>query len=226
MSLLAAVLAAAWLGLMTSVSPCPLATNIAAVSFLARRLDTKQRAIAGVLAYATGRAVAYIAVGVLVAWGIAAAPQASRFLQTEPFIGPLLIVVGLVLLGWIPLRLSFGPAKPGATEGLANRGLPGAFLLGILFAVTFCPTSAALFFGSLLPLTVNGPTQLPLFVIYGLATAVPVAVVALAVLFGAQAGAKVLGSVQRWRGPLQTVNASLIIAIGIYLTLAASLRVI
>ena len=228
MSLLAAVLAAAWLGLMTSVSPCPLATNIAAVSFLARRLDTKQRAIAGVLAYATGRAVAYIAVGVLVAWGIAAAPQASRFLQTvlEPFIGPLLIVVGLVLLGWIPLRLSFGPAKPGATEGLANRGLPGAFLLGILFAVTFCPTSAALFFGSLLPLTVNGPTQLPLFVIYGLATAVPVAVVALAVLFGAQAGAKVFGSVQRWRGPLQTVNASLIIAIGIYLTLAASLRVI
>ena len=75
------MLAAAWLWLMTSVSPCPLATNIAAVSFLARRLDTKQRAIAGVLAYATGRAVAYVAVGVLVAWGIAAAPQTSRFLQ-------------------------------------------------------------------------------------------------------------------------------------------------
>jgi cytochrome c biogenesis protein CcdA len=105
-----------------------------------------------------------VAVGVLVAWGIAAAPQTSRFLQTvlEPFIGPLLIVVGLVLLGWIPLRLNFGPAKPGATEGLANRGLPGAFLLGVLFALTFCPTSAALFFGSLLPLTMSAPTQLPL----------------------------------------------------------------
>ena len=108
------MLAAAWLGLMTSVSPCPLATNIAAVSFLARRLDTKQRAIAGVVAYATGRAVAYVAVGVLVAWGIAAAPQTSQFLQSvlEPFIGPLLIVVGLVLLGWIPLRPLSGRQSP------------------------------------------------------------------------------------------------------------------
>ena len=228
MSLLAAVFAAAWLGLMTSVSPCPLATNIAAVSFLARRLDTKHRAIAGVVAYATGRAVAYVAVGALVAWGIAAAPQTSRFLQSvlEPFIGPLLILVGLVLLGWIPLRLAFGPAKPGATEGLASRGLPGAFLLGVLFAITFCPTSAALFFGSLLPLSLTAPTQLPLYVIYGLATAVPIAIVALAVLFGAQAGARVLGGVRRWQGPLQIVNAWLIVGIGVYLTLSGPLGLV
>jgi cytochrome c biogenesis protein CcdA len=228
LSLFAAALAAAWLGLMTSVSPCPLATNIAAVSFLARRLDTKHRAIAGVMAYATGRAVAYAAVGVLVAWGIAAAQQTSRLLQTVlgPFIGPLLIIVGLVLLGWIPLRLNFGPAKPGATEGLADRGLPGAFLLGVLFALTFCPTSAALFFGSLLPLSLTAPTQLPLFVIYGLATAVPVGVVALAVLVGASSGAGLVGGIQRWQGPLQTVNAWLIVAIGTYLTLSGTLKLI
>lgn len=213
---------------MTSVSPCPLATNIAAVSFLARRLDTKHRAIAGVFAYATGRAVAYVAVGVLVAWGFAAAPQTSRLLQTvlEPFIGPLLILVGLALLGWIPLRLDFGPAKPGAAEGLADRGLPGAFLLGVLFALTFCPTSAALFFGSLLPLSLTAPSRLPLYVIYGLATAIPVAIVALAILFGAQAGARVLGGVQRWQEPLQTVNAWLIVGIGAYLTLSGSLGMI
>lgn len=164
----------------------------------------------------------------LVAWGIAAAPQTSRFLQTvlEPFIGPLLIVVGLVLLAWIPLRLNFGPAKPGATEGLADRGLPGAFLLGLLFALTFCPTSAALFFGSLLPLALTSPTQLPLFVIYGLATAVPVGVVALAVLVGASAGARLVGGIQRWQGPLQTVNAWLIVAIGTYLTLSGTLKLI
>jgi cytochrome c biogenesis protein CcdA len=179
------------------------------------------------MAYATGRAVAYVAVGILVAWGIAAAPQTSRFLQTflEPFIGPLLIVVGLVLLGWIPLRLNFGPAQPGATEGLASRGLPGAFLLGVLFALTFCPTSAALFFGGLLPLSLAAPTQVPLFVIYGLATAVPVGVVALAVLAGAGSGARLVGGIQRWQGPLQTVNAWLIVAIRTYLTLSGSLRI-
>jgi cytochrome c biogenesis protein CcdA len=228
LSLVAALLAAAWLGLMTSVSPCPLATNIAATSFLARRLDSKRRAIAGVLAYATGRAVAYMVIGALVAWGIAAAPQTSRFLQgvMEPFIGPLLVVVGLVLLGWIPLRVAFGPAKPGATEGLANRGLPGAFLLGVLFAVTFCPTSAALFFGSLLPLSLTAPTQFPLYAVYGLTTAVPVAIVALAVLFGAQAGAKVLGGVQRWQKPLQSVNAWVIVSIGAYLTLSGPLGLV
>jgi cytochrome c biogenesis protein CcdA len=228
LSLVAALLAAAWLGLMTSVSPCPLATNIAATSFLARRLDSKRRAIAGVMAYATGRAVAYMVIGALVAWGIAAAPQTSRFLQgvMEPFIGPLLIVVGLVLLGWIPLRVAFGPAKPGATEGLANRGLPGAFLLGVLFAVTFCPTSAALFFGSLLPLSLTAPTQSPLYAVYGLATAVPVAIMALAVLFGAQAGAKVLGGVQRWQKPLQSVNAWVIVGIGAYLTLSGPLGLV
>jgi cytochrome c biogenesis protein CcdA len=144
----------------------------------------------------------------------------------EPVIGPLLIVVGLVLLGWIPLKLSFGPAKPGATEGLADRGLPGAFLLGVLFAITFCPTSAALFFGSLLPLSLTAPTQWPLFVIYGLATALPVAVVALAVLFGAQAGAALVGGLQRWQGALQTANGWLIVAIGLYLTLSGMLGLI
>lgn len=99
-------------------------------------------------------------------------------------IGPLLIVVGLVLLGWIPLSLNVGPAKPGATEGLANRGLPGALLLGVLFAVTFCPTSAALFFGSLLPLSLTAASRWPLFVVFGLATAVAVAIGAYLTLSG------------------------------------------
>jgi cytochrome c biogenesis protein CcdA len=223
----AAVVAATWLGLMTSVSPCPLATNMAAVSFLARRLESRRRAVMGVLAYAGGRALAYAIVGALVAWGIAAAPQTSAVLQRylEPFVGPLLIMVGLVLLGWIPLRVNFGPARPGATESIADRGLPGAFLLGALFALTFCPTSAALFFGSLLPVALTSPTQLPLFVIYGFATAVPVGIVALAVLVGANSGARLVGGIQRWQGPLQTVNAWLIVAIGAYLTLSGSLRI-
>ncbi len=105
---------------------------------------------------AAGRATAYAIVGLLVASGIAAAPTASGLLQTalEPFIGPFLILAGL-LLRWIPLNLNLGPAKPGVTEGLADRGLPGAFLLGVRFAVTFSATSAILFIGSLLPQTSN-----------------------------------------------------------------------
>lgn len=226
MSITAAMLAAAWLGLITSISPCPLATNIAATSFLARRLDTRRRAVAGVLAYAGGRALAYVAVGLVVMAGLAAAPSASRWLQTtlEPFVGPLLILVGLVILGWLPVPLNFGPAKAGRTEGFASRGLPGAFVLGALFALTFCPTSAALFFGSLLPMAVTASVQLPLFVVYGLATAVPVGIVALAVLSGTEAAGKLLGGVQRWQGSLQTVNGWLIVGIGTWLTLSGTMK--
>jgi cytochrome c biogenesis protein CcdA len=228
MSLVAAGLAAAWLGLVTSISPCPLATNIAATSFLARRLDSRQRAMLGVIAYAAGRATAYAAVGLFVAAGMAAASTASRVLQgaLEPFIGPLLIVVGLVLLGWLPLPISFGAAKPGSAENLAGRGIPGAFALGLLFALTFCPTSAALFFGSLMPMALASCTQLPLFVVFGLATAVPVGIVALAVLFGAEAGARFAGGIQRWQQPLQTLNGSLIAGIGVWLTLSGTLGLV
>lgn len=100
----------------------------------------------------------------------------------QPFLRPLLIGVGLVLLGWIPLRLDFGSARSGASEGLVRHGLPGAFLLGLLFAVTFCPISAALFFGSLMPLALASDGPLSLIVVYGLATALPVAVLALLIV--------------------------------------------
>lgn len=228
MSFLAALAAAIWLGLVTSISPCPLATNVAATSFLARRLESQRRGVLGVLAYAAGRAVAYAVIGVVVAWGLAAAPATSMLLQRflQPFIGPLLVVVACVLLGWIPLRLDFGPAKPGSVEGLTRYGLAGAFLLGVLFAVTFCPISAALFFGSLLPLAVGSPAQLPLFVAYGLATAVPVAIVALLVLLGASGGAKVLGGLERWQAGIQAVTGWIILAVGIYLTLTGTLKVV
>ncbi len=133
MNVLAAAGAAAWLGLMTSISPCPLATNIAAVSFLARRLDSQRRAVLSVIAYALGRAAAYAAVGLLVAWGLAAAPELSRILQRvlEPFIGPLLILVGLVLLGWIPVATEFRsrptrcnrrPGRVGTARRVPTRG--------------------------------------------------------------------------------------------------------
>lgn len=226
MSVLAALAAAAWLGIVTSISPCPLATNIAAVSFLARRLDSRRRAVLGVVAYAGGRAVAYAAIGIIVAWGLAAAPQASQFLQRflQPFLGPLLIGVGLVLLGWIPLRLDFGPARPGVSEGLVRHGLPGAFLLGLLFAVTFCPISAALFFGSLMPLALASEGPLLLIVVYGLATALPVAVLALLIVLGAGSAARVMNDVQRWQGRVQAVTAWVILAVGVYLTLSGTFK--
>lgn len=226
MSVLAAVAAGIWLGIITSISPCPLATNIAAVSFLARRADSRQRALLRVIAYAAGRAVAYLAIGLAVAWGLAAAPETSRFLQgfLQPVLGPLLIAAGLVLLGWIPLRLDFGLSQSSTAEGLTRRGLPGAFLLGALFAVTFCPISAALFFGSLMPLALASTSPILPILAYGVATALPVGVLALLIVLGTGSAASWMGGIQRVQPLLQKATAWVIVAAGVYLTLSGTLR--
>lgn len=228
MTLAIALAAAAWLGIVTSISPCPLATNIAAVSYLGRRLESRRLATWGVLSYASGRALTYAVIGVLIALGIAAAPQASMWMQQyiSPFVGPILVFVGLILLGWIPLRLSFSAINPDSAEGLARRGLAGAFILGVLFALTFCPISAALFFGSLLPLAIATDAQLPVFVVYGLATALPVGALALLVVVGAGSATRVLSNVQRWQGRIQSVTAWIILAVGAYLTLSGPMGLI
>ena len=177
MGYISVLISALWLGLLTSVSPCPLATNIAAVSFLARRMHSRPKAVAGALVYAFGRALVYTLIGLLLALGLAAAPTLSHFLQSSllPFLGPILILVALVLIGWLTLPLDFGFNGSGTASRLARHGLLGELLLGMLFALSFCPVSAALFFGTLLPIGLASPLPLPVFAVYGAGTALPVA---------------------------------------------------
>lgn len=225
MTLISALLAALWLGLLTSVSPCPLATNIAAVSFLSRRMHSRRMAVAGAVAYAVGRAVVYVLLGLLLTLGLAAAPTLSTFLQTRllPFVGPLLIIVALVLLGWIRLPLDFGFHNPKAAGRLARLGLLGEFLLGMLFALTFCPVSAALFFGTLLPLAVATPVPLPVLAVYGIGTALPVGVLAVLIALGLASAGKMIAALQHYQGRVRAATAAVILLVGLWLTLRSSL---
>lgn len=224
MTLISALLAALWLGLLTSVSPCPLATNIAAVSFLSRRMHSRRMAVAGAIAYALGRALVYVLIGLLLALGLAAAPAVSTFLQTQllPFVGPLLMLVALVLLDWIRLPLDFGFHDQKAAGRLAAFGLLGEFLLGMLFALTFCPVSAALFFGTLLPLAVATPLPLPVFAVYGLGTALPVGVLAVLIALGLASAGKMIAALQHYQGRVRAATAVVILLVGLWLTLSAS----
>lgn len=218
--MLTSLIIAAWLGILTSISPCPLATNIAAVSFLARRMHSRGFAVAGALAYAAGRATIYLVIGLLVTWGLAAAPGVSAFLQQNvaPFVGPLLILVGLVLLGWLILPIQFGMSSHSAAERLAGLGLLGEFLLGMVFALTFCPVSAALFFGTLLPLAVAAPIAWPTLLVYGVATSIPVGILAVLIALGASASRKMIGSIQRWQGLVGKITGIVILLVGVWLT--------
>lgn len=221
--LVLAIGSALWLGVLTSLSPCPLATNIAAVSFLGRRVDSPLMVLGGGLLYALGRTAAYVALGTLLLAGLMSAPGLSSFLQRHMsrLVGPLLILVGLFLLEALSLRLPARTASGGRLrDRLASRGMWGAAPLGALFALSFCPVSAALFFGSLVPLALQAQSPVLIPTTYGAGTALPVVLFAVSIALGARGlglALKRLALIERWS---RRVMAVIFIGVGVYMTLA------
>lgn len=219
---------ALWLGLLTSVSPCPLATNLAATAYLARRVDSKKRALAGTLAYTLGRIAAYAVIAGLLTMGVAAAPGISQSLQRwmSPLLGPILILTSMILLGLISLPFGGSFASQASAEKWASRGLLGELVLGFLFALSFCPVSAALFFGSLIPLALgSGQILLPV-TLYGIGTAAPVAGFALVMVFSARAASRLAGGVMRFQPWVLKATGILLLIAGLFLTARDTLGII
>jgi len=216
---------ALWLGILTSISPCPLATNIAAVSYVGRRVGSGRAILAAGGFYTAGRSLVYLVLGAAAVWSLMSMVTVSSFLQgTLPrLLGPLLIAVGLILLG----VFEFALPNLGVSEGLVRRvergGVWGAGLLGIVFALSFCPVSAGLFFGSLLPLAVDRGSPLLLPFVYGVGTALPVAVFAVLLAAGAGWVGKAIDRVQVFERWARRVTAVVFIAVGVYETLRSTL---
>ncbi|WLD12843.1 aromatic aminobenezylarsenical efflux permease ArsG family transporter [Planctellipticum variicoloris] len=226
-SLVVGIGSAAWLGLLTSISPCPLATNIAAISFVGRDASKLSIVLLSGLMYTLGRVVAYAALGSLVVASILSAPGAAVWLQRNIslFVGPLLVLVGMVLLGLIEIPLPAGTFLNSLRERLQKRGILGAGLLGLVFALSFCPVSAALFFGSLIPLAIAEESPLLLPAVYGIGTGVPVLGFAVVLACGAKSLGMVFQRVtgmERW---LRLGTGLAILLIGIVLTLQHVFRV-
>lgn len=212
--------AALWLGILTSISPCPLATNIAAISFLSRHIEKPWRTFVFGLLYTVGRILSYVVVGLLVMVSLVSIPSLSLGLQTwmNRLIGPLLVIVGLYLLDVLKLSipgLAFSPGR--RTEQLANRGgYLSAALLGSAFALSFCPVSAALFFGSLVPLALANQPGTAMFSVYAVGTAIPVLGFATMLAFASHWVTKamaVTASVERWA---KAITGILFLVIGVY----------
>ena len=222
MSLLLGALSALWLGILTSISPCPLATNIAAISFIGRRIGRTRVVFFTGLLYTLGRILTYVVLGILLVTSILSIPQVSHLLQKymNKFLGPILILVGMILLELI----RFNIPGSGLSEKMQKRvellGIWGAGLLGIVFALSFCPISAALFFGSLIPLSVKCGSSITLPAMYGFGTGLPVILFAVLIAFGAQSVGKAfnkLTQIERW---IRRVTGGIFILIGIYYCLA------
>jgi cytochrome c biogenesis protein CcdA len=223
---LAASLSALWLGVMTSVSPCPLAANVAAMSYVGREVGSRRRTLLGGLLYTLGRVLAYAALAAVLVGGLLSVPQVALFLQAHMsrLLGPLLVGVGVVLLEWVRIP-GFGSGVYDRTgERLAKAGLVGAVPLGAVLALAFCPVSAGLFFGGLIPLALQHRSAVWLPALYGLGTGLPVVVFAVLVSAGlAWAGRAFhrLQSVELWA---RRVTAIVVIAVGLYYTWTYSIR--
>ncbi|WP_338731477.1 aromatic aminobenezylarsenical efflux permease ArsG family transporter [Mangrovimonas cancribranchiae] len=170
------ILSALILGLMTAISPCPLATNITATAFISKNISSKRKVFLSGLLYSLGRGFSYTAIGLILYFGASKFHIARFFNQNgEKYLGPLLIIIGLIMLNIIKLNfLGKSNFQEKLSENFKDKGLLGSFLIGIIFALAFCPYSGALFFGMLIPLTIASADGLYLPIIFAFGTGLPV----------------------------------------------------
>jgi cytochrome c-type biogenesis protein len=217
-SILLGAASALWFGLLMAISPCPLASNVAAISYLGKRLGHPRQVLWGGVLYALGRTATYVGVAVIVLAGLQSIPNVSAFLQNymNKVLGPVLIVVGLFLLELI----RFGGGGAGVSERLGRRvegwGLAGALALGVIFALSFCPISAALFFGSLMSLAVKYDSRVLLAAAFGVGTALPVFAFAVIIGLGVGSVGAAFHKLQKFEWWARRVTGFVFILVGIY----------
>jgi len=221
MSTWLALTSALWLGLLTAISPCPLATNIAAMSYLGRRVGRMREVIGVGTLYAAGRMLTYVLLAMLLLAGVMASDFMARFLQKylNLLLGPLLIIIGAILLELVGEGISVNAASQRLWQRLASGGPWGALALGVLFALSFCPASAALYFGALLPLAASAGSRVLVPALYGLGTALPVVAFAVLVAVGGQAVARAFNELTRVERWLRLGTGGIFLLVGLYLSL-------
>lgn len=212
---------ATWLGILTAISPCPLASNVAAISFIGRQLQSRSAVMLSGLLYTSGRTVTYVVLGALLSSGLLAGGELSRFLQKylNEILGPLLILLGMVLLNLIGGGISIQMAGEGIQNKVQQHGILYAFPLGVLFALSFCPVSAGLFFGALIPLAVSSNSALLLPALYGIGTAIPVVIFAVLIAFGGNWLGKTFNAINRIEYFVRTATGVIFIIVGFYYSL-------
>lgn len=177
------LLAALALGLLTAIAPCPLATNITATAFIAKTINSRKKVLFSGLLYTFGRMFSYTAIGAIIYFGANTFQIAKLFQGNgEKYIGFILVILGLIMLDIIKLNfIKGGNWIDQLSDKFKTKGLLGAFLLGALFALAFCPYSGALFFGMLIPMTIKSGLAIP--VAFSVGTGLPVILFAFVIAF-------------------------------------------
>lgn len=213
------VVTAFLLGLLTAISPCPLATNITAIGYIGRDITDRNRIFRDGLLYALGRIAAYTLLGAVLiailregASMFALQKAISRY--GEMLLAPALVLIGLFMLFGHKLNLpQFGFS---GGEKIKKRGGWGALLLGVLFALAFCPTSGVFYFGMLIPMSAAETGGYLLPAVFALATALPVVAVAWMLAYSVAGLGRFYSRMQTFQKWFNRIVALLFIATGIY----------
>lgn len=209
-------LSALLLGLLTAISPCPMATNITAIGFIGKDIGNRNRVFYNGLIYTLGRTVSYMLLALVLYFG-ADQFKISGFFQQygELILGPLLLIIGVFMLGIIKLNF---PAFNKITQRFQQRGRYNywnVFLLGVVFALAFCPYSGVLYFGMLIPLSIS-TSGLHLPVVFAIATGIPVIIFAWLIAYTISGVGNVYKRIKTFEFWFRKIVAAAFIGIGIY----------
>lgn len=213
------LLAAFALGLLTAISPCPLATNITATAYIARTITNRRTVLLSGFLYTAGRMFSYTALSALIYFGASKFQVAKLFQGNgEKYIGPLMILIGLIMLGVIRLNFLFKGSSltEKLSEKFKGKGLLGSFLLGLVFALAFCPYSGALFFAILMPMTIAASEGLALPIVFSIGTGLPVIFFAFIIAFSMEKLGKYFKAIQKVEKVMRIIAGITFILTGLY----------
>jgi len=213
------VFSALVLGLLAAISPCPLATNIAAIAYISQRVTDRRYAVTTSALYTLGRMLAYSVLGALIIKAGLEVPGVASLLQStgERVLGPILITVGAILLNIHRLRFGTGNARLSSLgERVSRWGMMGGFLMGILFALAFCPYSAILYFGVLIPIALKTTGGIALPAVFAIGTGLPVLIFGTSLSFGVSRVSGWFNALTRAQNVIRVITSWILIGIGVY----------
>lgn len=212
------ILTAFLLGILTSISPCPLSTNITAIAYISKDIKDQKKVLMNGLIYTFGRVFSYTVLATLIYFGFSSFKISSVFQGWgDKILGPILIIIGLMMFGVIKLKFKQGGEKiERAKEWLSQKGSLGTFLLGVIFALAFCPYSGVIFFGVLIPLILSSTEGLILPVIFAFATGIPVVLFAFLLAFFVKKLAGAYKAIEKVEKVMRYVIAVIFLLVGIY----------
>lgn len=216
------ILTAFVLGLMTAISPCPLATNITAIGFISKDMQQKRKVFINGLVYTLGRAVSYTVLGVML---IVLFQQGVSLFKVQRFVSlygmyllvPFLLVMGIFMLDFIKISLpGFSRMTLKMEEKASSGSAWSSFLMGIVFALAFCPYSGVLFFGALIPLSVSVSAGYALPFVFAIATGLPVVIFAWIFAFSISSVSLFYNKIKVFEKWFRRVVGVLFIVVGLY----------